>query len=29
MRPAETIPGMEEGRIEEDEGGGECHYEIL
>jgi hypothetical protein len=28
-RPAETIPGMEGGRIKENEGGGEFIYDTL
>jgi hypothetical protein len=29
MRPGETIPGMEGGRIKESDGGGEFSYDIL
>jgi hypothetical protein len=29
MRPIETIPGMGEGGIKEDDGGGEFNYDIL
>jgi hypothetical protein len=29
MRPVETIPGMEEGRIKENDGGDEFKYDIL
>jgi hypothetical protein len=29
MRPVETIPGMGEGRIKENGGGGEFNYDIL
>jgi hypothetical protein len=28
MRPAEIVPGMGEGRIKENEGGGEFEYDI-
>jgi hypothetical protein len=28
-RPIETIPGMGEGRMEENGGGGEFNYDIL
>jgi hypothetical protein len=29
MRPVETIPGMGEGRIKENDGGGDFNYDIL
>jgi hypothetical protein len=29
MRPIETIPGMGEGEIKENDGGGELSYDIL
>jgi hypothetical protein len=29
MRPVETIPGMGEGRIKKNDGGGEFNYDIL
>jgi hypothetical protein len=29
MRPIETIPGIEGGRIKENDGGGEFNYDIL
>jgi hypothetical protein len=29
MRSVETIPGMGEGRIKENDGGGEFNYDIL
>jgi hypothetical protein len=29
MRPVETIPGMGEGRIEENDGQGEFNYDVL
>jgi hypothetical protein len=29
MRPVETILGMGEGRIKENDGGGEFNYDIL
>jgi hypothetical protein len=29
MRPVETIPGMGEERIKENDGGGEFNYDIL
>jgi hypothetical protein len=29
MRPAETIPGMGEGRSKENDGGGEFSYDIF
>jgi hypothetical protein len=29
MRTVETIPGMGEGRIKENDGGGEFNYDIL
>jgi hypothetical protein len=29
MRPAETVPGMLEGGIKENDGGGELNYDIL
>jgi hypothetical protein len=29
MRPVETIPGMERGRIKENDGGSELNYDTL
>jgi hypothetical protein len=29
MRPVETIPGMEQGGINENDGGGELKFDIL
>jgi hypothetical protein len=29
VRPVETIPGMEGGRIKENDGGGEFNYDTL
>jgi hypothetical protein len=29
MRPVETVPGMGEGEIKENDGGGEFNYDIL
>jgi hypothetical protein len=29
MRPVETVPGMEGGRIKENDGEGEFNYDIL
>jgi hypothetical protein len=29
MRPAETIPGLESGRMKENGGGGKFKYDIL
>jgi hypothetical protein len=29
MRPVETIPGMGEGKIKENDGGGEFSYDIF
>jgi hypothetical protein len=29
IRPVETIPGMDRGRIKESDGGGEFNYDIL
>jgi hypothetical protein len=29
MRPVETIPGMGEGKIKENDGGGEFNYDIF
>jgi hypothetical protein len=29
MRPVETIPGMEEGGIKENDAGGEFNYDVL
>jgi hypothetical protein len=28
MRPVETIPGMEKGRIKENDGGGQFKYDV-
>jgi hypothetical protein len=29
MRPVKTVPGMGEGRLKENDGGGKFNYEIL
>jgi hypothetical protein len=29
MRPIETIPGIREGRIQENDGGSELNYDIV